>query len=531
MQHPFQILTLVFIALQAIPAVQAQFTDPFQLVPSITNNASGELQIVVAATMPAGHYLYADQTRFTIDGGDPIIPISTPAGHRTEDAFGGGMLEVYDQNGTFVLKLDPVPEGELQLDIDYQGCSATICFMPASQRYTLSLDGVRVAQGAEGPIEGDDTLFSGLTMTGSAGGYLSQRAFLNFLDRVEAGKGMEADGLEVIIQKYGMLIGIVFILGAGFLLNLTPCVLPMIPVNIAIIGAGAQASSKARGALLGSTYGLGIALTYGLLGAIVVLTGSQFGTLNASPWFNLGIAVVFVVMSLSMFGVLTIDLSRFQKGGGASQSKRGSFMTAFGFGAIAALLAGACVAPVLISVLVMATDMYQAGSKAGLLLPFLLGIGMAIPWPFAGAGLSFLPKPGGWMEKVKLFFGVIIMVAALYYGALGVRLLMPGEETAPTPPGSSWLTSVEEGIELSKQTGKPLFIDVWASWCKSCSKMSKTTFKEAAVLARLDDFVKVKFQAEDPTDPATRRILVTIGAHGQPHYAIYEPEGPAHATE
>ena len=528
--HRHLLAALAVMTLLCTGTAQAQFSDPFDLLPSLTRDADGTSQIEIAVTVPAQHYLYAAQTSFAIDGGEPLTPARTPPGHTTEDAFGGGPVAVYDASGTFILPLATAPTGDLKLEIGYQGCSATTCFMPQTKRYTLSLDGVQ-QQDELPPVERDEALFSGLTMTGSAGGYLGPRAFLGFLDRVAAGRGMEDDGLQVIIQKYGILIGIIFILGAGFLLNLTPCVLPMIPINIAIIGAGAQASSKARGALLGTTYGLGIALTYGLLGLAVVLTGSQFGALNSSPWFNLSIAVVFIVMSLSMFGILTVDLSRFQKGGGASQSKHGAFVTAFGFGAIAALLAGACVAPVLISVLVMSTDMYQNGNVAGLLLPFLLGIGMAIPWPFAGAGLSFLPKPGGWMEKVKLFFGVIIMLAAIYYGYLGVSLLAPRAAPPAAAAESSWLTSIEAGIAQSKQTGKPLFIDVWASWCKSCSKMSKTTFKDPEVVARLDAFIKVKYQAEDPTDPDTRRILTTIGAKGQPYYAIYEPQGAIDAGE
>ena len=83
----------------------------------------------------------------------------------------------------------------------------------------------------------------------------------------------------------------------GLALNLTPCVLPMIPINLAIIGAGAQAGSRQRGFLLG--VGLRRArwrVVYGVLGLVVILTAGTFGTINASPWFNLGIAVLFVVL-------------------------------------------------------------------------------------------------------------------------------------------------------------------------------------------------------------------------------------------
>src|SRR4030095_4430190 len=97
----------------------------------------------------------------------------------------------------------------------------------------------------------------------------------------------------------------------GLALNLTPCVLPMIPINLAIIGAGAQASSRGRGFWLGLAYGGAMAVVYGVLGLIVILTAGTFGTINSSAWFNLGIAVLFVVLGLAMFDVLLIDFSQY----------------------------------------------------------------------------------------------------------------------------------------------------------------------------------------------------------------------------
>ena len=82
----------------------------------------------------------------------------------------------------------------------------------------------------------------------------------------------------------------------------------MIPINLAIIGAGARAGSRRRGFALGSAYGLAMALIYGILGLVVILTAGTFGTINASPWFNLGIALLFVVLSLAMFDIVTIEL-------------------------------------------------------------------------------------------------------------------------------------------------------------------------------------------------------------------------------
>ena len=213
-------------------------------------------------------------------------------------------------------------------------------------------------------------------------------------DTGSLGLGGAIAGMAVMTRTEFVLI----ILG-GLGLNLTPCVLPLIPINLAIIGAGKAAHSRREGFLNGAAYGLGMALAYGLLGLAVVLTGAKFGTLNSSVWFNVAIAVIFGVLSLAMFDVFQIDFTRFdrllgQRESRAAHQTRSKWLVAFTLGAVAALLAGACVAPVVISVLLMATDLHAKGVALGLALPFLLGLGMALPWPFMGASLSFLPKPG-----------------------------------------------------------------------------------------------------------------------------------------
>src|SRR4029077_9498467 len=138
--------------------------------------------------------------------------------------------------------------------------------------------------------------------------------------------------------------------------------------------------------------------------------------INASPWFNLGITILFVVLALAMFDVITIDFSRFSSRVHVGESSRGTFLVAFGMGAVAALLAGACVAPVVIQVVLFSSNLYATGTTVALALPFLLGVGMAVPWPLAGAGLAALPKPGAWMVRVKQVFGILILAMAAYYG-------------------------------------------------------------------------------------------------------------------
>jgi thiol:disulfide interchange protein DsbD len=354
------------------------------------------------------------------------------------------------------------------------------------------------------------------------GAYMNVEEFLTFVNNAEA--GIQPKGL---LEGRGILAILAIVFVGGLALNLTPCVLPMIPINLAIIGAGAGNSNRRRGLVLGSVYGAAMALTYGVLGLIVVLTAGTFGSLNASPWFNVGIAVLFVVLALAMFDVVNIDFSRWSSRVRFSNESRGTSLLAFGMGTVAALLAGACVAPVVIQVVIFAADRYAAGAPAALALPFVLGLGMALPWPLAGAGISALPKPGAWMIRVKQAMGVFILGTAVYYGYvawLGFDNLRVDPDSVAASVQqqleAGWHSDLAAGLEEAKRDGKPVLVDFWATWCKNCLVMDRTTLVDPAVTAALDGYVKIKVQAEDPDASPAREMLQRLRAPGLPAYAI-----------
>lgn len=373
-------------------------------------------------------------------------------------------------------------------------------------------------------------------------GFVSTEEFLSWLDRAEKGEApKQASGILGVAGSIasggftlkGVALPLVLLLTfiGGITLNLTPCVLPLIPVNLAIIGAGVKAGSRMKGFLLGGMYGLGTALLYGVLGVVAVLGAASFGSLNAQWWFNAGITAVFVVLALAMFDVILIDFSKYQSKLGIKKDS-GNYLFAFIMGAVNALLAGACVAPVVIAVVLYAQDAYADGSSIALALPFLLGVGMAVPWPLAGAGLALMPKPGMWMVRVKQAFGVFILIFAAYYGyqsyeQFSAKYLVDREAVAAsvqTNTEEGWLTSLDEGLAQAKRENKPVLIDFWATWCKNCLYMNETTFKDPAVLKRLEGFVKIKYQAEDPESSPAKDVLANFEYVGLPLYVVLLPQ-------
>ncbi len=448
----------------------------------------------------------------------------------------------------------------INIELAYQACNDQYCLAPTSRELTSELrvvpasaplasvenplfDRIDFGGGEEPasapaiqpdvtrtPVEDLDIMaeLEDFDILQTAGGYLNVDDFIQFIDDAESGT-VQAGWFE---GKGPLFILLAVILG-GIILNLTPCVLPLIPINIAIIGAGAQAGSRMRGFALGATYGLAMAVVYGTLGLIVIRTTSTFGAINSTIWFNVGITILFVLLGLAMLDVFAIDFSKLQsKLDLAGKGKRGTFALAFGMGGISALLAGACVAPVVIQVIVYSSDQYSKGTTIALALPFFLGFGMALPWPFAGAGLSFLPKPGPWMVRVKQAMGVFILAFAVYYGYLGWDIydstnvdsaeVRAGVEASLAEEG--WTGSPHQGLATAKAENKLVFIDMWAEWCKACKTMNATTLKDEQVVARLADYVKIKYEAPILNEPPARDVLELFGGIGLPHYAILRPK-------
>jgi thiol:disulfide interchange protein len=167
---------------------------------------------------------------------------------------------------------------------------------------------------------------------------------------------------------------------------------------------------------------------------------------------------------------------------------------AFFMGVVSAVLAGACVAPILIAVLLLTADLFAQGIRTALVMPLILGLGMALPWPFAGAGLQILPKPGAWMRIVNKIFGLVVLGFAIWYGYLSWKGF---SDTYSTRSSTSSTTNDAKFISFASPeefnlTGlkRPIIVDCWATWCKNCSAMEKTTLSDGKVKAEVKETIQ-----------------------------------------
>lgn len=562
--------------LVAAPLLYAQGGPPqvrFEpLIERSPVHAGSTVRIAVRVTLPEGYHVNSNApldeflipTAWTFEptAGVSADRIAYPEAHMF---LQGDVLELLVYETEFIVgaELNLAPDlapGTYMVNsgFGYQACDDIACYAPTSEALSFTIEVVD-ADAAAGVAQHDE-VFSAfefvdaadvavpepvvprldpgavddvsvlLTMdrfevAATAGGYMGEEAFLEFLSAAESGEGQRGwfDGRGVLAILALILVG-------GLALNLTPCVLPMIPINLAIIGAGSQAGSRMRGFALGGAYGLAMAAVYGVLGLVVILTAGTFGTINSSPWFNFAMAALFVVLALAMFDVLLIDFSRLQSKLSFGSGGKGSLLVAFGMGGVAALLAGACVAPVVIQVILFSSNLYSTGTQSALALPFLLGVGMALPWPIAGAGLSFLPKPGAWMVRVKQAFGVFILATAAYYGWIGYGLVAQRWVDADEVISSvaefaeeGWHTTLAGALAEAEADGKLVLVDIWATWCKNCLTMDKTTLKHPDVEAALENYVKVKFRAEDLNASPAREVMKRLAAVGLPAYGVLRP--------
>lgn len=213
-------------------------------------------------------------------------------------------------------------------------------------------------------------------------------------------------------------LALVLLFLAGLGLALTPCVLPMLPIVANIVAREDNPTVK-RGVILTSSYAIGVAIAYGILGAVIAVFGESLGIIGwlQNPIILLGFAIVFVLLALYMLGVFSIRLPRFisSKMQGLSQagdSKLGSTGGSLIAGFLSALVVSPCVSAPLFGALLAVSTI--GSPLLGFAALFMLGFGLSAPLILIGATQGkIMPKAGEWMNWVKQGFALLLFAVAL----------------------------------------------------------------------------------------------------------------------
>lgn len=347
---------------------------------SVTAPAPGRLE--ARFEIAEGYYLYRDKTAFAVPAPAALEYVLPPGEPKDDPLFGA--VEVYPEETAVVLSLTGAAAAAVMLEARYQGCAEKgVCYPPQVRSLRVALADAPGAPEAAAPPP--------------RGGGLSAS------DRIA--RDLELRHLGVSFLAF---------IGLGLLLAFTPCVLPMLPILASVI-AGAHAGTR-RALALSAVYVLAMSAAYALLGFGVGLTGANLQPYLQNAWVIVPFVGVLALLALAMFGVVELRLPpalRARLDRVHRRARGGSYLGAAALGMLAALVAAPCVSPALVGALLHIADTGSAARGAASL--FGLGLGLGLPLLAVGAFEGrFLPRSGPWMARVRAFFGVLLLLLAVW---------------------------------------------------------------------------------------------------------------------
>ena len=512
------------------------------------------------------YYLYQDKLAFSLNG-KPVenAPQFLSSAEQYEDPyFGLVTIFKHDLNLTLPLK-DPQPQD--LLEVTYQGCAKGFCYPPETKQFQIGDLSSNVSASHE-------------VQNGAEMHQTSQSAVEN-ANVFSSQQNQLAESLSQ--SKYAMLW--FFVLGIG--LAFTPCVLPMLPLLSAIvIGGRKEETSNWRALALSFVYVQGMALTYTLLGLVVVLIGLPFQIALQSPYVLIGLSIVFVLLALSMFGLFTLQLpsslqtklTQFSQ-----QQKSGAFFGVFVMGAIAGLVASPCTSAPLSGALLYVA---QSGDFViGALTLYLLALGMGLPLILITVfGNKILPKSGAWMENVKTAFGFVMLALPIFlisriipsmweprlWALLGVSFFIwlatqmrsngiglffrivffvaamvsaqplqnwVWQDNAATSQAANTQSAVKNSLVfqqistydelqavLKQHPNKIAMLDLYADWCVACKEFEHKTFADPQVQTALSDVLLLRVDMTNNSE-SNRTLMKALAVTGLPTIIFFNQQG------
>ena len=517
---------------------------PLELAPGAHGTASVALRVRSGWHVQANPASSPSSIPTTLSAtGDATIGFGSPAyppGRTVKLAIDDQPLSVYD--GAISIRLPvTVATGaaagahDAAGKLRFQACNDQLCLPPTTVEFKLPIEIVAGAAGAPG-----GTTVTPTTASGAASGK----------------PGAIQSPLAGVLLAGGWLAFLtLFLIGLG--LNLTPCVYPMLSVTVSIFGAR-RATSPAQAVFSAVLYVLGMASMYSALGVAAALTGSLFGGWLSNPVVTIGIGLLLVAMSLSMFGLYQLSLppAVLARLGGSGAT---SALQIFASGLMVGLIAAPCVGPPVVALLAVVAQ--KADPLFGFSAFFTLAMGLGAPYlvlaTFSNL-LQKLPRSGEWMIWIEKVFGLVLFGVGLNYILFA---LAPAAATWVLPGmlivGGVWLgfayrgrakpafrlfqrgtglVAVVVGALLfalaprprlafepfeaanatAPVTGQLTLIDFSADWCQPCHELDNLTFTDDRVMKALSEFKRLRVDLTRYDSPEAELWRKRYEIHGVP---------------
>ena len=525
---------------------QVEFLSPekaFQ--PSIKLIENNHLE--VSWDIEKGYYLYLGMFEFSVDSSDTkIIRVDMPEGKKKKDEFFGD-VDVYYNSTKANIYFDKITS-KTNLILKYQGCAdAGLCYPPITKKFPLE------------QYASNDSYLLKTSMTDNQYSFSQQ------------------------LSEQSITLNIFLFFLAGLLLAFTPCVFPMIPILTGlIVGQGENISTK-KSFFLSLTYVLSMSLTYAAAGILIVLSGTNIQADLQNPYVLTSFAVLFLILALSMFNVIRIQMPASIQGLLISKSNTNSSGTYIGvsiMGSLSALIVGPCVTAPLIGALIyisMTNDYLIGGSAL-----FALGMGMGAPLLVLGTSASELTKKiGPYLEIANKFFGVLFLIVSIWlierivsieiaaylwsalsiivaiglikiitfknisrftlkflsillfiysglqiYGANVNKNFDPIFSFIEKSQSTSFtkISNTDELFSQIKNSEKITMVDLYADWCVACKELDKYTFSEKKVADLLKDLNLIKLDITKTNDDNSK-FLKDYKLFGPPAILFFNNDG------
>ena len=590
------------------PLAHAQFEGGGQAIPpteelvqvsvaAVDAKAGTTAEAVVTLTIAQGWHINANPpspdlipTTVTVKPGAGTTAGGAlyPPAHDEKLSFSDEAVRVYD--GTVSIRVPiaiaaSAPNGRQTLKgtLAFQSCNNQVCLPPARLPFTVEVmvtgggapasaasdsappTGTAPPAGAEAapaPTAEDSASWGpppGWTPGAAAANPTGPLGWLT-------GLFPSADDVAAMMARGGIA-WFLFLFGGGLVLNLTPCVFPMLGITVSLFGARRR-EPPAKVMTHAGAYVLGIVLTYSVLGVIAGMTGGLFGAMLQNPIVLMGIGILILTLSLSMFGVYEFQPPAWllTKASGADAS---SLIGIFVSGLAVGLIAAPCVGPFVVAVLALIAQ--RGDTLFGFQTMFAMALGLGFPYLFLATFsnlLQTLPRSGDWMVWVKKVFGVLMVAIGLNYVMTGIRaewapwvtpiaLVLGGlylgfidrhgsqkprfrtfkwalgaaaivggsfAGVALRAEGVRFQHYQEEAVTAAFASGRPVIMDFSASWCLPCHELDRNTFthREVIDLSRQFAMFKVDMTYDSPEARALRQ---RFGVKGVPEVLFFLPGG------